>query len=436
MSTPNSKLRWRVLVFPAGTENGIEIFRALSVCKEVALLAAASAGSHHAPFLYRAVHEIPDVRRPGWQAALIRLIEQEAVDFVFPANDIVIDALVAVREQLPCPVVLPPSPAVLVARSKRETFRRLAGAVPLPASYASPDEIEAFPVFVKPDAGYGGQGARLVRSRDALAAELATGTDLLIQEYLPGAEFTVDCFTDRHGRLLVCEGRERVRVRMGTSMHGRGAGPERTAEIRSLGEAISSRLGLRGAWFFQLKEDAGGALRLLEVDVRIAGTMALNRVRGVNFPLLSLYDLAGLDVEVQINPGPIEIDRCLLNRFRHAYEYETVYVDLDDTLVLNERLNLTLVTLLYQSLNAGRRIVLMTKSLEEDLGAYLERWRISELFDEVIHLPESASKADFIEPAGAIFIDDSYSQRREVAERHGIPTFDPSMVEALLDERI
>lgn len=36
---------------------------------------------------------------------------------------------------------------------------------------------------------------------------------------------------------------------------------------------------------------------------------------------------------------------------------------------------------------------------------------------------------------GAIFIDDSFAERREVAEACGIPTFDLSMLELLLDDR-
>jgi hypothetical protein len=50
-------------------------------------------------------------------------------------------------------------------------------------------------------------------------------------------------------------------------------------------------------------------------------------------------------------------------------------------------------------------------------------------------LKEHESKADFIDPENAIFIDDSFSQRKEVNQRHGISTFDNSMVELLIDER-
>ena len=44
----------------------------------------------------------------------------------------------------------------------------------------------------------------------------------------------------------------------------------------------------------------------------------------------------------------------------------TVYVDLDDTLVCKGRLNGDLIKFLYQCVNQGKRIVLLSKSLATD----------------------------------------------------------------------
>jgi hypothetical protein len=51
-------------------------------------------------------------------------------------------------------------------------------------------------------------------------------------------------------------------------------------------------------------------------------------------------------------------------------------------------------------------------------------------------LKKNESKADFINPQGSIFIDDSFSERKSVFYKLGIPTFDCSMIEMLIDERI
>jgi len=254
----------------------------------------------------------------------------------------------------------------------------------------------------------------------------------LIQELLPGDEYTVDCFSTKDGKLLFCNGRKRERIRMGTSMCSYPASDDINTLFKTYAQIIQDKINISGPWFFQMKSDAGGKLKLLEIDTRIAGTMALNRVTGINFPLLALYDRFGYDLDLLLNTHRIKIDRCLHNRYAHDISYDTVYVDLDDTLLIRGKINCQLVYFLYQSINQKKKIVLITKSLAKDIQAELRKYRISELFDETIWIDEDKSKADYIKAKNAIFIDDSFSQRSEVSKRHHIPTFDNSMIEMLL----
>jgi carbamoyl-phosphate synthase large subunit len=187
--------------------------------------------------------------------------------------------------------------------------------------------------------------------------------------------------------------------------------------------------------FFQLKADRKGTLKLLEAAPRIGGAMAVHRVLGVNFPLLSVYENEGGAVKISPNCNRVRIDRALVNRYRHDIDYSRVYVDFDDTLIVRGKVNAELVKMLYQSLNKGFKIILTTRTAG-DIKAALKKYRLRDIFDEVISIKKDGSKADFIKPRKAIFIDDSFSERMTVAERHGIPTFDLSMIEMLMDERI
>ena len=40
---------------------------------------------------------------------------------------------------------------------------------------------------------------------------------------------------------------------------------------------------MNGSWFFQMKRDSEGHLKLLEIAPRIGGTSSLYRIKGVNF---------------------------------------------------------------------------------------------------------------------------------------------------------
>ena len=128
-------------------------------------------------------------------------------------------------------------------------------------------------------------------------------------------------------------------------------------------------------------------------------------------------------------------------RYARNVEYSTtwdfplrsVYLDLDDTLVLPDgRLNHRLVGVLFGlKVNRQARMVLITRHARE-VDQTLGRLGLSALFDEVHHLRAGEPKSAFIEPEGAVFVDDSFSERREVWRTWKIPTF-PVEALALLE---
>ena len=416
-----------VLVFPAGTEIGLEIHAALKDLKEVRLFAAGQAVANHAELLYGAYHPIPAITEPGWMDALAALCRKLEIDYVFPAYDDVIVALAEAREQLPAKLIAPSLAACVLTRSKSLTYDALQDVVRVPRRYRNADAVRHFPVFVKPDRGQGSFATTLVHDRPALDAALASTPAPLICEYLPGEEFTVDCFSDREQGLLFAGARVRRRMRNGIAVNTKSVA---LPEIQGLAAAIGDKLGLHGAWFFQVKRAAGGELALLEVAPRIAGSMATHRVQGVNFPMLAIYEEERAPISVLLNPGAVELDRALGNRYLHTVHFDTLYLDLDDTLILRGKVNTELVQLVFHCINHGKRVVLITRH-EADLQQTLKRHRLARLFDQVIHLPRSEKKSDHVSDPSAIFIDDSFAERLDVSRARGIPTFDCSMVELL-----
>ena len=275
----------RVLVFPAGTEIGLEIHAALRGCRNVKLFAAGEDVSNHARFVYPEYHVVPSVHTDHWLESLIALCEQLGIHYIFPAHDDVIVALSTARDRIPVTLVTSDHDACITTRSKSTTYRRLANVLPVPRLYSSASDVAEFPVLVKPDKGQGSSHVTLAHTHEQLASALTTTPGPIVCEYLPGEEFTVDCFSSRSQGLLFAGARRRRRTRNGISVN---TVTEDLPEAWPLADAIGRELNLRGAWFFQLKRNAGGELALLEVAPRIAGAMAAHRVCGVNFPLLAM----------------------------------------------------------------------------------------------------------------------------------------------------
>lgn len=419
-----------VLITPGGTEVGAEIWRSLRYCKEVRLHSASSESDLNANVMYARHRSIPDVKNEGFLESLNSIVDEWGIACIYPAHDYVLDFLSANRERISAGLILPSKESVQSCRSKKATYNKLKQLIPCPKVYEQEDNI-GFPLFAKPDSAYGGAGTTIIKNGEELRK--CRNDEMIITEYLPGREYTVDCFSSLKYEVLFCGVRQRERIRMGTSLYAEQCKGEVEENCQNHAVKISKALGMQGAWYFQVKEDDGGCLKLLEVSPRIAGSMGFYRACGVNFPLLSILQQQGVDVKLTPYRIGARMFRSLGSMYDPDVEFERVYVDLDDTIVVHGKINTQIVQFLYQCVNKGKKIILLSKNSDNDKGAYLAQFRLQNLFDEIIWLHEHDDKSNYINPAGSIFIDDSFSQRMRVGDRLGIPTFDPSMIEILLD---
>ena len=422
-----------VLVFPCGTEIGLEIHRALCQSTHVSLLGGSSLSTNHGAHRFsRYIDAIPFVYDPAFVTAMNAIIEANGVDFIFPAHDDAVTALSRHQSTLKSTVLGSSVETCVLCRSKSATYAKFSDILNVPKVYSRNDKELPFPLFLKPDAGQGSRGARQVNSRKMLEAALDEDPSLIILEYLPGTEYTVDCFTDKHGELRFIGPRERIRTVNGISVNTRTVLLD--DDITHFAQTINKTLLLRGAWFFQVKRNARDALTLLEIAPRVSGGMGLYRNLGVNLPLLSIYYRCNMDLEIRPLTYTLEMDRALMSSFRVDLHYTHVYIDLDDTLLQGKGVNVMAIAFLHQCRNEGKKLHLLTRH-KEDVNATLANHGLSQLFDYVSVVREEECKAALILQKDAIFIDDSFSERCRVQDATGIPVFAPDALESLLDWR-
>lgn len=414
-------------MFPAGTEIGLEIHQALQHCKEVELFGAGQAVSNHAPFVYERYYQLPSIYEENWLSALIELCQALEIEYIFPAYDDVVVALAHQRAALPAVVLTADEKTCHITRSKSLTYQALGAVVRVPCTQHLTTATD-FPLFVKPDRGQGSQGAQLVRNAAELSSAVSSINDPIVCEYLPGEEYTIDCFSDRNLGVLFCGARVRLRMRNGIAVHTQSVNLDGAKEIA---DGIHVALNMRGAWFFQLKRATNGELTLLEVAPRIAGSMSTHRVQGINFPLLTIFEHERLPLQLITNPMHVELDRSLQNQYRLGLFYTALYIDLDDTLLVRGKVNLDALRLVYSCINRKILVILITRH-DGNLNDTLIQHRLTGLFDEVIHLNRKQLKSEYVRHANAIFIDDSFVERLDIHKRLGIPTFDCSMIDALI----
>lgn len=419
-----------VLIFPCES-NSNELHDALSYCYNVNVYGASSV-ARHGKYIYSNYYsKLPKITDPGFIDNLNEYLDAHGIDVIITTHDTVAQFLAEHKEFIHARPIQPDVFTNTVCRSKIATHELFKDCTFSPIRYLSAD-VATYPVFVKPDIGEGARGATKVS--DAIDLERISFNNNLVCEYLPGKEYTVDCFTDKNGNLAYVSPRTRDRIWGGISVAGHTC--DLTEEISCIAETINSRLHFLGLWYFQLKEDTDGHLKLLEISTRCAGTMCLTRAKGVNLPLLSVYAAMGYDVSVNDNGLPVKMDRALIGRYSYDIDYSDVYIDFDDTITLRGKINPLAVFFLYQCHNKGIKVHLLTRHIY-NIHESLKEYALSEnLFCEIVDVQGDTLKSNYINVETSIFIDNMFKERLDVRTKLGLPVFDSDAFEFLLDWRV
>lgn len=419
-----------VLIFPAGEINSIELHNALSSCVNINLFGASSIDRHGEFIFKNYISGVPLISDKNFLDEFNKIIRKNNIDVIFPTHDTVAEFFSQNQDKIQAKIIVANKKTSKICRDKKKTFELFKHESFCPKIY---NKISRYPVFIKPRTGQGSVGSKVIRNKKDIPSEINLNK-FVISEYLPGEEFTVDCFTDKKRELKAICPRSRQRIFGGVCVAGQNE--ILTDEIKNIADAINNKLDFNGLWFFQIKKDKNGKFKLLEISTRCAGAMCLSRAMGINIPLLSVYNAMGYDVEVLPNSYKLKMDRTLISRYKMDYDYDTVYFDFDDTLIIDGRVHLAAIKFLYQCKNQDKKVILITRH-EKDLSETFEKHAIAEnLFSEIIKIGFDTEKTGFISPKGAIFIDNAHKERKKVKEKFNIPVFDVEGIEVLLDWRV
>lgn len=128
--------------------------------------------------------------------------------------------------------------------------------------------------------------------------------ELLVSEYLPGEEYSVDCLAN-HGDSLLIVPRLRKKTISGISVEGEFVNEE---TIISYSRQIIKELQLHGNIGIQVKKSAAGKFLILEINPRVQGTISAALGAGINLPELAVKQELGLpisSIELQVKWGTL-----------------------------------------------------------------------------------------------------------------------------------
>ena len=249
--------------------------------------------------------------------------------------------------------------------------------------------------------------------------------DYLITEYLPGSEFTIDCFS-KSNRLIFKNIRLRKRIIGGISVNNEIVTDNNLIKkINIIAFKINKLLIFKGSWFFQVKIDNSNQPKLLEIGARPPGNSDFTRVLNVNLPLLTFYLFLKKKIIINQIPGYILNNiKIFKSYFDFKYKFSEIYVDFDDCIHLNKKLNVEVLEKLFKFKIKKKKIILITKH-RHNIYKSLNKLNLINFFDKILHIGKKEKKYKFIKKTSSIFVDDSFSERLEISNKVGIPVFSP-----------
>ncbi len=313
----------RILVTGTGGPSGFSFMRAL---RGEALEFVSADIDPHAPglFLVDPAHRVllPRGDDPDFAETVLELCRDLDVDVVVPTVDSELLPMAENRDEFTdagVSVLVAPTRALRRCLDKWVLMQVADGSVAIPRSAPLNEDFDPssfeLPVLVKPRLGSGSRGVRRVDSWDALGI---MDRSLLVQEFLPGPEYSLDVLATVSGEVRAVVPRERLRVDSGIAITSRTVHDD---ELEAAGAAAAEVAGVTGVANVQVMRDSAGTPRLIEINPRFPGTMPLTVASGVNMPRLALGELLGEPIPA----GPLQFHDVAMTRV-----FEDVPVDLDE----------------------------------------------------------------------------------------------------------
>lgn len=315
----------RVLVTGAGGAAGVAVIRSLLRRTDITVFAADMDGWASGLYLVPAAQRriVPPGADADFVPALRRLVAEDSLDLVISTVDVELLAVADRREELAPAVLAAPSAHTLrVALDKLALADRCEATGRAPRTVlAGPDALAIdweFPVFAKPRAGAGSRGIRMVPDRAALE-RLPVDAELIVQDLLPGEEYSVDVLSNAQGRVVAAVPRTRARVDSGVAIAGQTV---LDRELEETATMVAEAIGLVGVANVQLRRGRDGRAMLLEVNPRFPGALPLTIAAGVDIPSLVVDLFLGRELPEKIDFREIATVRFL----------EDVILDVDEVL--------------------------------------------------------------------------------------------------------
>jgi carbamoyl-phosphate synthase large subunit len=226
---------------------------------------------------------IPKANDKNFIKTVIQLCKAKKIDIILPAVDeevLILSKNLSILQKNGIKAIVPPEEIAKTCLDKLATIRFFKdNDIPSPKAYSAKAKFSKndLPVIFKPRQGRGSRNIFVANTIRELEFLIKTYPQAIIQEFVEGAEYTIDLLVNYQHEVVCAVPRERILTESGISIKGRTVSD--TAIINASIDIVS-KLKITGPINIQCIKDKKGRLFFIEINPRLAGGVALSIAAG------------------------------------------------------------------------------------------------------------------------------------------------------------
>ncbi|RLG57683.1 MAG: hypothetical protein DRN88_02250 [Candidatus Hydrothermarchaeota archaeon] len=250
---------------------------------------------------------VPLANKPSYVPTMIEICKKERIDVVLPCTDHELLPLAMSMEdfgRVGSKVIVSPLDTINTCRDKWLTYTALHNKLPIVRSaLPNNDNLEKalqfvhLPAILKPRGGHGSKNIYKINSLDDAYNFIKYIPNPVIQAWIDGREYTVDCLADKEGKILCVVPRVRIETIAGFSSVGMTV---RNDKLIRIGKELGRLLKFVGPFNFQVRE-RDGEPHIIEINPRLAGSANISLEAGVNLAGITVRNALNMDIPDRID---------------------------------------------------------------------------------------------------------------------------------------
>lgn len=241
---------------------------------------------------------VPRICSPNYLEELLRICKQESIHLIIPLIDTELILLAKNRhlfEEVGVKVLVSGVELNEIASDKIKTFQFFVeNGIPTPKVY-NRDELRnkayQFPLLIKPLDGSSSNGVTKIHNEKELNFFIDYIQNAMVQEFVEGAEYTVDVMVDFKGNIKTIVPRMRIETRAGEV--SKGVTVKHDLIINAVKEVVNLLPQPVGCLTLQCFKKTNGEITFIEINPRFGGGIPLSIEAGANFPLWVIQSTKG-----------------------------------------------------------------------------------------------------------------------------------------------